>query len=139
MAKLKYMGSSHVHTLEKGDDFSGRLSEGIPKTVVFDQSNNWVVDSEESGLSEEAIKILTDVGDLKDVSDLKTIPANEHQKIFLGMKSGEANEDAGDEPRGQNLPEGDEPAVGSGSSEVDDDDATTAGGSTRTSPRGRRT
>lgn len=137
MAKIKFMGSSHRHTLEKGDDFGGRLSEGIPKTVVFDKSNNWVVDSDEVGLSEDAVKILVDVGDVKDVSELKTIPPNEHQKIFLGMKSGEANEDADDEPRGQNLPDGEEPAQGT--TEVDDDDTTTAGGSTRTSPRGRRT
>lgn len=133
MAKIKFMGSSHVHNLAKGDDFGGRLSEGLSSDVTFNKENNWVVDSEEAGLSEEAVKILTESGDFKDVTDLKSVPANEHQKIFLGM--GSTDKDATralsqeEVPEGQNLPEGDEPAQGS--PEADPTPGTTVGGSTR--------
>lgn len=125
MAKIKFMGSSHVHTLGKGDDFGGQLSEGLSKDVTFNRENNWVVDTDDAGLSEAAVKVLTDSGDFKDVSDLDRIPVNEHQKLFLGMKGTEEvlGADAEDKPKGS------EPAQGS--TETDDTPGTTVGGSTR--------
>src|SRR5688572_4002801 len=114
MAKIKYMGASHRHLLKKGDDFGGRLAEGISSEVVFDRSNNWVVDTDDAGLSEDAVKVLVESGDFKDVSDRATIPPNEHQKIFLGMKSGEKVEDE-EQVLGtdaEDKPEGSEPALG---------------------------
>lgn len=127
--KVKYMGSSHEHSLESGDDFGGRLSEGLSSTVVFNRDNNWIVDTDEAGLSSEAVEVMIESGDFKDVTDLKRIPSNENQKIFLGMGASEKNEE-GAVPPGQDQPEGDEPATGS--AEADANPTTTAGGSTRT-------
>lgn len=131
--KLKFMGTSHEHHLDKGDDFGGRISEGIPQAVVFNRDNNWVVDTDEVGLSAEAAAVLTESGDFKDVTDLKRIPANEHQRIFMAMGASEPNVADGAVP-GEDKPEGNEPAVGS--TEADPDPTTTTGGSTRTKPKG---
>lgn len=85
MAKIKYMGMSHVHRLEAGDDFGGRLAKPLAKDVVFDESNRWVIDTNDSGLSRPAIEILLDDPDFLDVSDLEKIPVNKHQETFKGL------------------------------------------------------
>lgn len=91
--KLKYMGVSHAHTLDKGDDFGGRLAEPLSQTVSFDRSNNWVVNTDEVGLSEDAVAIILTDRDFKDVSDMPRIPLNKHQTTFLGMRDGDAEPD----------------------------------------------
>ena len=94
MPRIKFMGSSHVHQLLEGDDFSGRLATPLSQTVTFDQSNNWVVDSKEVGLSNAACEVLLLDPDFKDLTGLEKIPLNAHQKIFLGMKDEEDAEPA---------------------------------------------
>jgi hypothetical protein len=86
---VKYMGMSHEQHLLAGDDFGGRLAEGIPQTVVFSRANNWKVDAEKFGLSPEAVDVLVSTGDFKDVSELARIPLNRHQTTFLGMTDGD--------------------------------------------------
>lgn len=88
--KLKAMGSAHEHVLEEGDDFGGRISEPIPNRVVFDRSNNWVVDTAGAGLTDAAAKVLVESGDFIDVTDMETVPYNEHQNIFLALGVEEA-------------------------------------------------
>lgn len=126
--KLKYMGASHVHTLGKGDDFGGRLGTPIPQDVVFSRENSWVVDTDEVGLSADAVAVLVEVKeDFKDVTGRERIPTNLHQQIFLGLPKSEASDDVSD----------DEPAVPNdgdvAASKVGPDDtpSTSAGGSTR--------
>lgn len=107
--QIKFMGSSHIHTLEKGDNFGGRLGEGIPKKVVFDTDNSWVVDAAEVGLTDAAVDVLIESGDFKDVTGMERIPTNLHQQIFLSMPASEkvaAVADADEE-----KPEDDEPAT----------------------------
>lgn len=86
MAKVKYMGVADVRSIPKGTDFDGRLADPTTKDLVFDKSNRWIVDSEEAGLSEEALALLLEEDGFKDVSGLKVIPSNEHQTTFLGHK-----------------------------------------------------
>lgn len=147
--KIKFMGSAHVQLLEKGENFGGRLAEGLSKDVTWNQGNDWIIDSEDAGLTDVQVdQILSDSDYFKDVTELERIPLNEHQKIFLAMQEstharedvatlrdadraaaaaateGDAEEKA---PEGESKPEGDDPAQGS------DDTATTTttGGSTR--------
>lgn len=89
MARIKYMGSSHVHRLLKGDNFGGRLATPLPQEVRFDRSNDWIVDSNEVGLSPEAVSILVTDPDFRDVTGEEKLPLNKHQKIFLAMKEGD--------------------------------------------------
>ncbi len=88
--RIKFMGISHEHSLMQGDDFGGQLSEGLPQTIVFDRSNNWIVDAEETGLSDSAIEVLLNTSEFKDVSDMERIPLNRNQTTFLGMKDGDS-------------------------------------------------
>lgn len=114
--KVKYMGTSDVHTLEKGEDWDGRLAEGLKSDLVFDKSNKWTVDV--SDLSDDAVELLLeDKASFKDVTGLARIPSNAHQQMFLGHK---ATAEANDE--NQNP---------SGSSGADAGGGTTVGGSTR--------
>lgn len=136
MAKIKYMGASHVHTLEKGDNFGGLLSEGLSSDVVFNRENSWVVDSDEAGLSEDAVAILVKSGDFKDVTGKSRIPTNLHQQIFLAMPKSEGSDEVEEEPvaasddddtENENDTDPDKTKTGTGGA----GSATTAGGSTR--------
>jgi hypothetical protein len=144
MSKIKFMGSSHVHELLEGDDFSGRLATPLPKTVIFDRSNNWVVDTEEAMLSPEAVAVLMeDEVTFKDVTDLERIPPNLHQTTFLGIppldeesapveaaattdESDDESDDDDADTDDESKPTGDDPAVDSDLSPT----TTTVGGST---------
>lgn len=136
MAKLKYMGSADKKTIRASDDFGGLLPGGFGVDFQFNAGNNWVVDSDDLGLSQEAVDLLVEHEDVKDVSDLKTVPPNKHQATFLGLKSrepaavalGEDEDDVpnpkGDSGKGQNPPSSSGGAGAGGST-------STAGGSTR--------
>lgn len=88
MSKIKYMGTADVVRLEKGENFSGRLAEPLAKEVEWDGANGHIVDSEEAGLSAEAVELLLEDTDrFKDVSDLKRIPASLNEQTFRGMKA----------------------------------------------------
>lgn len=97
MAKIKYMGLADVRLLERGEDWSGRLADPLTSDLVFDRSNNWIVDTGEAGLSDEAVALLLEDSEFKDVSSLKRIPANQHQRTFLGFPAHEDAEDVLDE------------------------------------------
>lgn len=130
--KIKYMGSADEAILKKGESFGGRLSEEVAlgKDVVWDQSNNWTLDTEEAGISQEFAELLleNDGDRFKDVTDLKRIPASQHQRLFHGAKK-EEKADPGDTPTGATAESGE---VQPGGSLVEGGDAggTTVGGST---------
>lgn len=105
MARLiKYMGKSDVRTIKKGNNFGGQLRDATEADLVFNRENNWIVDVEELGLSDEAVDLLLAEQEkgsaaFKDVSDLKKIPLNAHQKTFLPSARAQANDVASeDEP-----------------------------------------
>lgn len=142
MAKIKFMGTSDVCTIAKGDDFGGRLSGGLTTTVTFNQANNWIVDTEELLLGTEEIQLLLEerYADgsprFKDVTEAKRIPSNAHQMMFMAHPASEANTAVETD---QAKPDGDggadtPPAAGA---PADDSPTTTVGGSTR--GRGRAT
>jgi hypothetical protein len=118
MPKVKYMGSADVRKLAKGETFGGRLADGLESELVFDRSNYWIVDTDELDLSEEAVQLLLEEDDFKDVSDAKRIPDNEHQKLFMARKGAKVSVDAEEVP------------VTAGASVTGGDTATTTGGST---------
>jgi hypothetical protein len=112
--KIKYMGTSDNRVLEKGEDFGGQLAEPISQRVAWTVANNHLVDSEEAGLSDEAVELLLglegtvygeadlvepdestakSIKEFKDVTDLKVIPPSLHQQTYLGLK-GQKNKDA---------------------------------------------
>jgi hypothetical protein len=88
MARLiKYMGKADLRTIKKGANFGGQLRDGIEADLSFSKENNWVLDVEELGLSDEALSLLLaeqekGVAAFKDVTDLKLIPLNANQKTF---------------------------------------------------------
>lgn len=152
MAKIKYMGTSDVRVFKKGEDFGGQLADPLTKDVRFTPKNNHVVDTEEAGLSDEAVALILGlegvmyqvptatteddpsqdtaktIKEFKDVTDLKTIPPSLHQSTFLGIKERVANEDAVKAPSS----EGDEgqPPAGANANLTDGGTAAPAGGST---------
>jgi hypothetical protein len=56
--KIKYVGSSHVRRLDKGEDFGGRLAKPLEKKVEWNFANNHIVDAGEAGLSDAAVELL---------------------------------------------------------------------------------
>lgn len=119
--KLKYMGTSDYRVLEKGENFGGQLAEPLTKRVVWSPQNNHLVDTDEAGLSAEAVELLLaleglvygegntlsadeqdqDTGkvikEFKDVTDLKVIPPSLHQATFLGLKGIKNKDVTGDD------------------------------------------
>lgn len=84
---VKYMGSADVRLIESGEDFAGRLATPVDKTVQWDKDNHWVVDTDEVGLSPEAIALLVEEPDFQDVTGLERVPVNLVQSIFYGLKN----------------------------------------------------
>lgn len=89
MSKIKYMGSADVRRLNAGENFGGRLATPLSESVVWNAENNWVVDTDEAGLSAEAVALLSKEVGFLDVSDLELVPVNDNQKIFRGMSDPE--------------------------------------------------
>lgn len=88
MAHLKYMGVADQAILKKGEDFGGRVSEGLASDVKFSRENNWTVDTAEAGITDDQVAALLDADPdrFRDVTDLKRIPSNLNQRTFLGHK-----------------------------------------------------
>jgi hypothetical protein len=151
--KIKFMGSAHVQLLEKGENFGGRLAEGLSKELRWDQSNNWIIDTDDASLTDEQVEIILEDSEyFADVTDLDRIPTNAHQRIFLAMtdktekredvpvlrdadraaasSEGEADESTAEKT--EDKPEGSEPANDPDLSAT----TTTTGGSTRGGRRG---
>lgn len=85
MAKVKYMGSAHVRLIEAGENFGGRLATPLAETLRWDKNNDWILDTDEAGLSEEAVELLLSGNNFQDVTGLERVPVNQHQSIFYGM------------------------------------------------------
>lgn len=111
MAKIKYLGSADRVVLEKGENFAGRLADPLAKEVVWDVSDNHLVDSDEAGLSADAVALLVeDKERFKDVTDMKRIPTSLNEQIFKGLPASSAdagvdlvNEDGSAQVGGQSL------------------------------------
>lgn len=97
MARVKYMGTSDVRYVPAGSDFGGRLTTPTQSDVVWDKHNNHVVNTDEVGLSPEAVQLLLTDTDFLDVSDLEVLPLSEGDKMFRGLS---------DTPRTGTLPPG---------------------------------
>lgn len=102
--KVKFMGSADIKTIPAGYDFGGQLAEPTSRKVVFDKSNNWVVDVKDSGLSTEAVDLLLASGDFEDVSKKKIIPPNAHQRIFLGAQVVESGDEGDEDESTESVP-----------------------------------
>jgi hypothetical protein len=88
VAKVKYLGTADRVIIRKGEKFAGRLSEGTTQDLVWDGSNNHLLDTDEAGLSEEALALLLeDDARFKDVTDMKRIPSSLNEQIFKGHKA----------------------------------------------------
>lgn len=89
---LKYMGVSDIRRFEAGETFSGQLGDPLKKDVVWDRSNNFIVDADKAGLSDEAVELLLELemegghSEFKNVSGMKRVPTNAHQRTFMAMK-----------------------------------------------------
>lgn len=119
MAKIKYMGTSDYRVFDKGENFGGQLAEPLTKQVVWSPENNHLVDSEEVGLSDEAVTLILDmegtvfgegallqpgeqstartISEFKDVSDMKMIPSSLNQQIYRGHKTRVARDEVIDD------------------------------------------
>lgn len=116
--KIKYMGTSDYRVLEKGENFGGQLAEPLSKRVVFSPENNHLIDSDEAGLSAEAIQLLLDldgtiygeaglveededttktIKEFKDVTDHRMIPSSLNQTTYRGHKARVAREEVIDD------------------------------------------
>lgn len=131
--QVKYMGSADVRRLEKGEDFGGRLAEGIFSDIEWTRDNRFIIDTDEAGLSEEAVTLLLKEPDFRDITDLKRRPLSENERLFGGFNDADGSEAEyaeslkGDDDEGVKTSPG---ATTPGAT------TTTTGGSTRGGTRG---
>lgn len=93
MPRIKYMGTADVRYIQAGNDFGGRLATPTPKDVVWDQHNNFIVDTDELGLSSEAVELLLTDSEFLSVEGMEKIPLSEGDKMFRGMRDAPASGD----------------------------------------------
>jgi hypothetical protein len=89
--KIKYMGTADVRVIPIGDMAGGTLPMPLDTEVVWDRSNNWVVDTDAeqyATVPPELWDYLVINDNFQNVSDFRQIPLNDHQRIFLAMKDG---------------------------------------------------
>lgn len=97
MAKIKYLGTADRVLVEKGENFSGRLADPLTKTVEWNVDSNHLIDSDEAGLSKEAVELLLeDKERFRDVTDLKKIPTSLNEQIFQGLGKNDKVDDEAD-------------------------------------------
>jgi len=137
MPKLKYMGTSDLRDINKGDTFGGRLPDGLSVYVKWDASNNWIVDTDALGLSADEVELILTEDNFKDVTDLKRVPTNEHQRMFLGMKGGEEPEEAFNDSASRDEPAANDEDKASSGSVVGGGPTTTGGSTSGTTGGGR--
>jgi hypothetical protein len=82
---IKYMGSSDVRVIEKGDTFDGQLPDGVESTLTWDWGNYHIVDVKAAGWSDEAVELLLD-DEFEDVTGKKKVPPNMAQILWRGAK-----------------------------------------------------
>ena len=90
--RLKYMGTADVKGVLSGDDLGGTLAEPVDVDLVWDRSNNWVIDTADdkyANVPDEVWEFLVLNDNFMDVTDFVRTPLNEHQKLFLGMREGD--------------------------------------------------
>jgi hypothetical protein len=135
---LKYMGTSDFRVFKKGEDFGGQLAEPLAKDVVFSPKNNHLIDTDEAGLSAEAVDLMLahegqvygeaglnaeddgsdptstakTIKEFKDVTNLKVIPPSLHQSTFLGLKGIKNKNVTDDAPEPDADTSGGEPTEG---------------------------
>jgi len=87
------MGSADVRRIDKGETWGGRLGTPLEATLVFSKENNWVIDSDEAGISQVAVDLLLeDKEGFKDVTGLERVPTNLNQQLFQAMPKSEKAE-----------------------------------------------
>lgn len=124
MAKFKYMGTSDIRIIEKGDNFSGRLNGKVPVDLSWDWSNGHVIDTSDAkykDVEKEVWELVAEDPEIKDVTELKKIPVGGAEAMWKSVKESTANPDVAengvlDEP--------------SKSTAIGGDSTTTVGGST---------
>lgn len=112
MAKIKYLGTADIAVLERGEDFGGRLGEPLTKRVEFNyNTNRHVVDSDEVGLSDEAVALLVEDTDrFKDVTDVSRVPTSLHEQMFRGLPKSQGAEVALSQEPSKTAPSGSQDA-----------------------------
>lgn len=95
MAKIKYLGSSDRRIIPKGTDFDGRLATKTTQDVEFNKSNHFVVDSDDAGLSKEAVELLLEDKEFRDVTDAARVPSSLNERLFHGHKGSDDPEQVG--------------------------------------------
>lgn len=97
--KIKYLGSADRRSVPKGTNANGRLAEPFAKEVVWDHDNHFLVDTEETELTDEQVQVLLEDPNFKDVTDLKMIPQSiaEQQRTGKTKVAAETVDEDGDE------------------------------------------
>lgn len=84
--QIKYLGTAHIRLLEKGESWNKRLKDGLSKDVSWSIDNHFLVDTEEAGLSDDAVELLLEDPEFKDVTDLQRIPVSAAENLWHGIR-----------------------------------------------------
>lgn len=76
---IKYMGTSHIHRLEVGEDFGGQLAKPLEEDLEWNIDNHHVL---EVDLPKEAMELLLEEPGFIDVSDMERIPRSEAEDLY---------------------------------------------------------
>lgn len=134
--KIKYMGLADIRTIEKNDNFSGRLANKVGVDLVWDWNNNHLIDTEDeqyADVDDEVWELVLTEPDMRDVSEMKRIPLSEGEKMWRSMQEGGSALVAPGGVAGDADPVGSSGSITGGG-----DGETTVGGSTPGDGGGRK-
>jgi len=92
---IKFMGRVDRRVIPAGEDWGGRLQDPLSRDLVWDKSNNWILDV--SDLPAEVVALVLAEPNMRDVTGQRMVPPNDYQKAYLRMKDVEIPASPSDE------------------------------------------
>lgn len=84
MARLKYMGTSHVRTFEKGETWNNRLDTPLAADIEFKLSEGHVIDTSAADIPESVVSLILEDPEFTDISDFEVAPTGYAEQLYLG-------------------------------------------------------
>lgn len=84
MARVKYMGKSHVRRFEKGEDWGGRLEQPLDQDIEFNLASGHVADLSE--VPDYIVALILEDPEFKDVSDYQVAPTGQAEQLYNGVQ-----------------------------------------------------
>lgn len=84
MARVKYMGTSHIRAFEAGETWGNRLATPLASDIEFNLANGHIVDTNEQEIPDEVVELILEDPEFVDVSNHSVAPTGAAEQLYYG-------------------------------------------------------